>query len=471
MRYTLAAASAGLVIIAAATMLLPGAPTVSTVGMAVVWLLVALGCYHLSPYRNRGGRIALVAAWTLMMVLVVGNTYIYTTVQGGTLTLPSLENFDSGLWFYQAREMVEGRYSFNTQRTTILLFATVMRLSGGSVALMMMWSVACSLVSVVITGYLAGRLAEAFGREHRDACRWSTAAMALIASVALFAGMGSALLKDPYVVTAMALCALGLLAEVTTPGDGRHSRRYLLLSAAAWTAGVALLVLMRWEYLLMAGMGVVLCLRLNRRSMLLALFFAVTIAAGLLIINNVYEESTAHVAGYIDTSIESNFTPHDDHHSFYVSHFSDPYLTTFPLWLKVAALPLTCAVQYVIPLIWNAAADLPFGLSFAYAHFSLPWYAIGFCILWFLLMLRPGMVKRMPMLRLVAWGVVVWVIPAYLTAGSVARYTLGALPVLIPAAVAAIALYRRRRSMAIGAAVYATLLIIGLSTIYYLQCS
>ena len=114
--------------------------------------------------------------------------------------------------------------------------------------------------------------------------------------------------------------------------------------------------------------------------------------------------------------------------------------------------------------------DTEFGYSQAWNHITWPWYAIGCIILFYFIWLWR---KKSTPLRLWAlWAAICWLIPAYLFGGSVSRYVMPFIPILVPLALVVIGELRSHRHITPfkwWATSYAVVLILALTACFFIQ--
>ena len=117
--------------------------------------------------------------------------------------------------------------------------------------------------------------------------------------------------------------------------------------------------------------------------------------------------------------------------------------------------------MFLTPLPWAFSRAVVFGPSAAFAHISFPWYALGGILLYYAVALW----RRSP--RGVAlsfgYGLLLTMLTAFMTGGTISRYCLPWLPALVPAAAWAWnSGSLRRRSFKIWYVVYALLMAVAL---------
>ncbi len=454
-RNMLLAQAAGVCAVVASLLLLPGAPVAGTaVAMTTVWAVCAL-IYSRLAAASRGGLLVLLALWTFISILSTANVWYFTTASGGTCVEPVLHNTDMQMYYYYAKGIIAEDFTGHQYNMVGLVFAVVMELFGVSIVTLTVLSELAIMLTILITGYVAARVTDGKSR----AC---TTAMVLMGLISYVTAMGTMVLKDPLTMLGMALVTLGLLAFQ----DRSKPRTWWLL--AAFAAGCGLLVYMRMQYLVMAAVGVLLTMRLNRRCIWLA---ACMIGVCLLLYAAQRLMRPDVIVQPFEKFADRQFmqdayvTDIEAAHGFYDA-FAARFLGEYPLWLRLVCTPFTAVVQYFIPFFWTAGRHVDFGPSMVYAHFGFGWYLVGGLILYYVIFGLPRAPRML--LRLTVWGALMWLVPAFMTAGLVSRYWLPMLPALIPGATVAWLEMRRRRSFKIYAGVYALAVIFVLLTAYML---
>ena len=162
--------------------------------------------------------------------------------------------------------------------------------------------------------------------------------------------------------------------------------------------------------------------------------------------------------------------------SNYLNSTRQPYLDIIGDYLgysfieKTLLLPLSAAIQYLIPFPWNFMRDVPFGYSLVYSHISYGWYLVGGIILFYYFF---AIWKSSP--KLIAWALwalFCYLVPAYMFAGTVSRYMLPFIPLLVPLGVYVIMKLRENkyiRSFKYWVFSYCMALSVVLCLCYYLQ--
>lgn len=457
-----------IVIVWAVLRLLPGADVLSTTAaMAGVWIAVA-SVYQRTSSRSLTGWWTLLIATTLLAVGTIANIHFFTVASGGATTTPVLENPDVHRYFLDALHhagLEGGQPEWIDKRGYGLTISLLWRLTGVTIVSPLIMNMFMILLSIIISGVITARLMSN-GRDSSHAQRLAATAMIMTAAVCYYLNSGTLLLKEAGTCLALALSALAL-TSVINPQSGTLPR---IKSGAAFLGGIILLCFMRYNYILIVLVGALLVTSWrNRKSIMQTLpFIAICLAAWgvmTLIFSNYI---TANTGVIIDgENIRSYFFFDNGQHRFYNNMIGD-YLS-YPAWKRILLLPVSAVTQYLVPFPWNFSRDLTFGYTLAYAHITYPWYLVGGMILYFLV--TGWRTASRGLRKYVFVGALMWLIPAYLFAGTVSRYALPMLPMLIPAAVHVFSTCRNNRNFRIYGITYCTLLAITLVTCHYLQQS
>lgn len=396
---------------------------------------------------GRAGEYVLLAAWTLLGIGYALNCHYFTIYSGGTTLEPVLLNDDASVAWAQ---LVGGAWGLDNHCAHLRLvgFASFLRLLVGGgvtdVGDLLAFSMLAVLLTIVLAGATAWRLVGGNDR------RIEPVAMALIVSGSYFLASGVLILKDAYMCLLMSVWVFGLVVLAR----GRRVTAAMVLMALC----IPVAVLVRPHLLPFAAVGAVCMSPVTPRRRLwclgvlaavcFATYFLLRDGAASMVFNN-----DGTTAMDIDTT-PGRLTAYEAVAGSYAE---------LPLWQRLVRLPFAFAVQWLTPLPWAFGRDIIFGPSQAWAHFALPWYAIGGVLLYFLFF----ELRRAPRALAAAFvfGVVAWVITAFVTGGTVSRYCLPWLPALIPAAawVVVTGRYRERRFKRFFAA-YAALIVIAVAT-------
>ncbi len=450
-----------------ALLLLPGAHFSTTlIALIAVWIMIS-AVYQSSPWRNREGWWTLLISTTLLSVGIISNVHLYTTSHDATTELPMLLNPDSARYYYDALHSAghpAGIASDIKNHGYGLLISCLWQVTGITIVAPLVLNMLLVLLSIIMCGGIAWRVLR--GTTCRSG-RWiASCAMIMSASVCYFLNSGTLLLKEASLTFALAITGFAMTTLVTPPATKKRMVKFMLM----FVCGGAFLALLRYNYLIMLLIGIVMLAKWQRSTLrtgaIMATICVACWATAVIIARHYQYDLTRSTAGIISgNGLDGYFLTDVEGHATYNSIITGYF--DFPWWEKTLLLPMTAAVQYLIPLPWGFCDDIGYGYTLAWAHVSLPWYAVGGLILFYLI----TAMRRSPdaLRRLSAWGTLMWLVPAYLFAGTVSRYTLPLLPLLIPCATYIAATWHSHTMMKRWAWCYSTLLIIGLIAGYIVQ--
>lgn len=455
---------------AAAALIWPGAGFWRTVAsLTGVWVVVSL-LYQYTRPRNSAGWWTLLAATTVLSIGVIVNVWYFTTASGVTVSDPVLDNHDARDYFDSSLAVITGAEELPTHhRMAIARFiAQIWSVTGVSIFSPIVVNMTMMLAAVIVSGLISERLLR--GVTGRSPQWVTTCAMIMTAGVCYYLNSGTVLLKDAAVSLAMALCAFGVTG-IPRPFANRCNRG---LAVGCFCVGILLMAMARFQYIWIVVAGIVLLLLLTgwRRwglaAVLLVLCGGAWLLAGMHVVTSIEAETV--VSDAIEGPILrfSWFFSDIPGHEVYDQYVGNSYFY-WPVWKKLLWLPVSAVTQYLIPFPWNYIRDTNFGPTLAYAHFAYPWYAVGSLVLYFI----GGCVRRAPreLTAWTAWAVMAWLLPAYMVAGTVSRYGLPFLPMLVPAAVYVAAQCTRLKSWRVWMSIYTVALAVTLIVCHHLQSS
>lgn len=450
-----------------AALIWPGDGLWTTAGTLVgVWIAVSL-LYQYTRAHNSAGWWTLLSATAVLSIGVIINVWYFTTASGGTVMEPVLNNPDASDYFYTSLATVTPGAEVPDHHRQALYrhFARIWDITGISIFPLIVSNMVMVLASVVISGVISERLLR--GCTGRSTQWLSTCAMIMTAGVCYYLNSGTVLLKDASVALGMTLCALGLTG-IPRPFSDRCLRA---LAVGCFTIGTLLLAVARFQYIYIVAGGIVIFAILTHRRLLYpAILLGVCAAVWMLV--RVYVVTFMAPEDMINDVLtgpyaeDGYFFGYSPGHEAYERYVDNSYFH-WPIWRKLLWLPVSAVTQFLIPFPWNFARDTIFGPTLAYAHFSYPWYILGSLILYFI-----GACMRRAPRQLAAWtlwAVIAWLVPAFSVAGTVSRYGLSFIPMLVPAAVYVAATCTRRRSWRIWTAAYAVMLAATLIICHHLQ--
>lgn len=455
------------VVVLIALLLLPGAHVLSTfLSLVGVWIIVS-GVYQAAPWRNREGWWTLLIAATVMSVGMIANVHYFTVHSGATTELPLLNNPDSHRFYYDA--LLTMGYD---QGVTVdiknhgygFLISQLWHITGVTIVAPMVLNVLAMLLSILLCGGIAWRMLRG---ETTKSGRWiASCAMIMSASVCYFLNSGTLLLKEAFLILAFSLIGFSISSLVKMPTSRRRCVKMILM----FTLGVVILSFLRFNFLIMPIIGVLILMRWQKKHLAMSVIMVSICVVAWVVTAHICYQSQSEMAVVSvklmkGAHLETSFFLDDPHHAAY-NGLVEGYLD-YPWWKKALLLPLSAAVQYLIPLPWGFGDDIQYGYTLAYAHITWPWYLVGGLIVYYFISAS----RRSPdiLRRVTFWGALMWLVPAYMFAGTVSRYTLPLLPLLIPSAVYVVATWRQHTSMRRWMWIYGILLALALIAGYFMQ--
>lgn len=414
-------------LVAVSMCVLPGAPVWSLAGFVAVAAVAQTVYIRRCGGATPTGAYVLLAVSALLAVGIIANVHYYTAVSGETDAAPVLRNTDALRNWNDAMSILgvgTGESAASTFGMYSAVIGAVLSVTGVSITAALIVSMTMTLMSVICVGVTAWRLTA-------DR-RVSALSMASCAAVCYFLASGTLLIKDAWVIAAFALAATGLASAAK--GDSRRMIVPLIVSAV-------MLLLSRPNMLGAIIVGVVICVSAARISerryrVYLSATAVVLVCATLWVIAG-HCEITPEAKGVIGLGQQNHWVRYDAPNQMAYYNIIGDY-TSLAAWQKVLLMPVSAAVQYLIPFPWNWCRDVVFGPTSLYAHIAYPGYLFGITVLYYLVRRR----RRQPdraLLLLTLWGVLCWLIPCYLFGGTISRYGLVAVPLLSPAVATVIA--------------------------------
>lgn len=416
-----------------ASILMPCGNTAMELWGFALSFIIGVGAYRLIPWRNTGGWLTLIIAWALLCVGDAANLHQWTIGSGGSLTNPILENYDADLLFSKTQSLynvledgdknaIGGELRFNSKihpAVPIYLIATA--LFGINLLSFVILNSIFILSGALITGVLAVKLIPDAATNKLTKSRVCTAAMILILAIAYWFNSGTLVIKDACVQWSTAALILGVVS-IAKPESGKKSN---LVIGGISVVALIFLTSARFQMLLMIAAACLFLLNKSNRNRMWMCFFMFIVV----FFTYYYLNETVDMEYYVSEETVSEYYFQD-------RPMQRPYLSLLgdyahmPVWRKLIWLPVSCVIQYFIPLPWNALRDIPMGVTLAYAHQGWIWYAEGGIALAFLMLYSWRKAMRNEMLsRLIWWAAAMWIVIAWLYAGTVSRYLLPFMPI------------------------------------------
>lgn len=429
----IAACAAAALAVGVCMYFLPGAPPAAFAGFVGITAAVLVVYGKLCGGASRFGAYVLLGAATLLSIGIVVNVNYYTIGSGGTDAAPVLYNSDAWRTWNSAlfHLGVGGEDIPSTYGMYGGIIAAVMALTGISVTAGLMVSMAAILVSILCSGVIAWRLT--------DNRRIAAVSMACCAAVCYFLASGTLLIKDAWVCASFALVGVGFASS------GDRSMRRIITPVYI---GAVMLLLVRPNMLLAIVIGTVMCIlpaavqAENRRRAWT--YIGLCSAFCLLLWGVAYiVRITPNADGIININVSNEWIRYDAPNQLAYYNIIGDY-SSVPVIYKVLLLPLTAAIQFLIPFPWNWGRDILYGPTSFYAHIAYPWYLFGLMVLYYLFFSRSEYSMAIPyfrlktLTRLVLWGLLCWLIPCFLFGGTISRYGLMVVPLVAPAVAVAV---------------------------------
>lgn len=426
---------------------LPGANVVTSLLGFTCVTFISTNVYRSLRSYSRVGEIALFFASLVMTLGIVANMHYFTVVSGGTCDSPVLENFDANQIWEDSLAHYGASSNFTAVRALFGVYSAVLlRVFGLSLTVLLIANMFMIQSALVVGSLIAHNLT---GDSRR-----SGYALCAAAAVCYLLTMGTLMLRDAWVIFAMALTAYGMTSTA----------RY------GWIAtlvGAFLVSTIRVNYAWAIVVGLVLMhfyrdapqRNIKRTAALIAaVIFFWSIPTILAI--------TPTVAGVFDKEVLNEYYSLNHPQQYAYGAIVGNFMS-FPLYKKILFLPVSAVVQFLIPFPWNFSRDLVFGYSEFYAHISYPWYIFGGIVLYYICFVLRRAPRKIALLTL--WALFCWAVPCVLYGGTVSRYGLTSVILLAPCVAEVWANHLRRRSFVVFAACFVAIMATVLPICYYLQ--
>lgn len=432
----------------------------------VVAYLVPRFVYSTSKLRCDSGQCLLLIVGLLLAVYAIISIKSWTVDVGGSFEYPRLKSDDSGYYRWALCSFdgrcPEPKVGF---KGISILMVWLWRAFGVSVVWPIAFNYMLILLSIVMTGKLAVRL---FGNKLEDVDSRIVSMMAML--IVSFLGF---LLSQSLRIQKEAACTIGvvLVGYVLAGMSRKENKRLQNKDIALFVLGCFILAFTRTSYAYFAAIGAVMMGLANHKQRLKegVLFCLIALGIALLfsfLFTYTFGQQYRTVDGGdpMSKAFKINLAQQS-----YTAFVGDYYF--YPIWKRLLLLPVTAGVQYVIPFPWiyehfdiNALSVLP--------RFRFMWYFIGGVCIFYYLYISILHNKQNHLGVWSWWPLVVFLIIAYITGGTVSRYILPLQPLF-----AVIALYvilnvwkgRFRKSFTIWIIVYSFILIALLIVCYHVQ--
>lgn len=435
---------------------------------ALTWLM-ACGAYSLTNSQSTVGWLTLLTCATLLSIGVVINTYAATTMINAAADAPVLHNFDMDQYWNEAESWSGNSVMYYMLRFRLgygVLIALIWKLTG-SITLFypLLVNALFTLLAIILSGVTTRMVMT--GR-----CSWSddklqTTGMIFTAGVVYFLFSGTLLLREASASLAVSLLALGVAQCLSRPwGKG----------VITFLVGATIIATIRPSWILLPCIGAVIIARRSAISRYVALLLLIVVVAQWTAFDYYFRE-----LGNIEFYSSSEAFPaesflHDTPGREVYNHTLGQRYFGAALPVRLAMLPLAAIIQYLTPFPWNfgATATLPteFLLKFTY-----PWYIVGGLVIYYLITtIHQSWHQRSwdvtgghSANSLAAWGVICWLGTVFISGGSVARYGVPLLPLVVPAAVWTVSKWQQLSHIRTYSIAYLSLLVMALGAAKFTQ--
>lgn len=409
------------------------------------------------------GLWVLVVLTLIMSTGITANIWEFTTGMGGSLENPILLNSDSSRYYNYALRLFHGNdlpngFAYPGYPYLIMLF---WKLTGVNVVAPLILNMFFTLLSVVISGQISKRLLK--DKFPGNSEMISSVAVLMTGIVCYYIGSGMVILKESIIFLGFALAGYALIYFQGKCSDNGKITRDLLL----FITGAVIIAFTRLTYCYLLFVAVILfscCFKKPRAGVIFGSALLIIYFIGL-------KFASYGINEHISIGQGVNMA-----NSNYLNSAQQPYIDiigdyfNYSFIKKIILLPLSAAVQYLIPFPWNFMRDVPFGYSLIYSHISYGWYLVGGVILfYYLFAIRRSDLK---FTCWALWALFCYLVPAYMFAGTVSRYMLPFIPLLVPAGVYVIMklkMKQYRKPFKYWVWLYGIILSVTLSCCYYLQ--
>lgn len=409
------------IVVASLSLGLLGTKALAIILSLMVVYLLALGIYRRLSFYTRLGRMAMSLAFVSMSVFLILN-YWQSAVCLGSAHNPFLL-YDAQTFYLLSHDIVNHTVGRNSPPVPYmgypLFLSWWLQCGVYDIVYPTIFNVLLLLLSMILVGRICGFVVE----QERDAGRVAAYAMSLMAIIPGVMGTATLLSKEPFVIFAMTAWVSAMYALRRHPKSMFDILLFLL--------GVVILAYVRTSYLyvMLFFVAAVWLYRIKRQEILSLLLIVAVIAVA------IYNGSMQ--SWWQDSAFVERYITPEEEVTFYSGISQEPlqklvgpyYL--YPLWLRLLILPVTVAVQFMIPFPFESALS-PVGHPISmtvYHRMSYLWYLAAIPMLCYYLFYwwRKGG-TRFSLFALVAAAA--YCVPAFITAGAVSRYAFCFVPFL-----------------------------------------
>lgn len=437
-------------------------------GLGVAYIVPRLFFARLSRGNFKGG-VVMTAVGLLLVAWGFHNIYSWTVAGGHLLCDPMLHSDDS-VYYQWALHYLDGSVPEPTTKfegfPMIVLISW--RLFGHNIVWPTAINVMLTLFSVAITGLTAGRMLA--GRLNVDKRFIAFLAMLVTSLLGFFLSHATQLLKEPTSYFSVALAAYAIARMKEDDAPTRLLDKSTWRDIALFTVAVVLMAASRTSiiYFMIAGVALAWLdnVKMWRYATTLLVIAAIGVCVGIYWSNGFSWEVQKRILTGADGAAEIMQKLYQAH-GIYGVIMSDYFGMT--VLEKICFLPVTCALQFFIPLPWPTGAETGFWANIT--RFQGMWYAVV-CLYTYYLAAFSW--KKGNLGAWALWPLVCAAAIAFATSGTVSRYLLPFEPLFVIVALwTALKLHAdwrhgiRHRSFLIWAVVYTAVLTAALAYCFF----
>lgn len=425
----------------------------------VVAYAIAARLFRRSSAYSLSGHIVLFAIGIALAAIASTVIWGSTVGCGHSLADPNFSSDDQVYWRWAVSNTGNGAKEPYTAFIGFPLISSwLMRLLGTNV----LWPIAMNylftLVSLVFFALTARNLLQ--GKVNTPPAKVVCLSLLLCSVLTYFLSQGIKMQKEASIYLGFSITAYAttkvMLCKLT-------SRDW-----AAFAAAMLLVALVRATYIYLVAMGIMFAIKARKQRKQTLIMIAVSAAA--FVIGNYF------AAYSVDNHIYMIKGGAEMKELYIIGQAQQPYLDMlgnyffYPAWKRLLALPLTMAVQFVIPFPWiygnvDCANDLLTRIGWG-------WYFVGGTAMF--LYVRCIVTRQQPLGVWIWWPALCFAATAYVVAGSVNRYVLPFEPLFVPAAAYVLCKAREEgtsRALKLWGIGFAAVLAITLIVCYHVQMS
>ena len=424
-----------------------------TVAFAVAYSVPLVVLLKARGYSSTAHILLLLLA-VLLSWVAVDNLQYWIELDGYSLQRPNLEG-DARKYYKWALY----RYDGSVEPTNAvfpgfpLVMLCLFRLFGLSVIWPLALNMMCTMLSVVLTGMTTRRLL---------AHRVTVSQQALLLGGMFFTCLlcyyvmsGISILKEGIVFLSVSMAGFALSSMATNDEDRHRLVRDIVVFVIACL--VMALVRTTFLYVLMLGV-VVMTIPHWRRDWVLSLCLVAMIMV-LVLVGNYF---SSYSFGRHAEIAQGGWNMQRIYYSKSVYMNLIGYYFLYSPLHKLALLPVTMSLQFILPLPWMQHYEVPYLQCFI-SRINYGWYLVGGISMFYVVFLSWR--RSVNMGAWPWWPVIYYVALAYVMGGAMARYLLPVEPLLVPVVMYVMCLlYNRRwrRSFAVWMGCLAVVLTIAL---------